>query len=64
MQLKFEEVLVNDYREQHQLVQVEKSQFFKDEDEHSPNSFDLVLVSDVQWGLRTLQKLLAKFRFW
>ncbi|KAK1355735.1 CBM20 domain-containing protein [Heracleum sosnowskyi] len=63
-ELKFEEVLVNDYQEQHQLVQVQKSQFFEDEDEHHPKSFDLVLVDDVQWGLRTLQKLLDKFRFW
>lgn len=63
-ELKLEEVLVNDYQEQHRIVQVEMPQYFEDEDEHHPKSFDLVLVNDVHWGLRTLQKLLAKFRFW
>lgn len=64
LQLKFEEVLVNNYQEQHQPVQVEKLQFFEDEDASNPKSFDLVLGNDIQWGLRTLQELVAKLRFW
>ncbi|XP_017247067.1 uncharacterized protein LOC108218578 [Daucus carota subsp. sativus] len=63
-ELKFEEVLVKDYQEWNQPVQVEKPEFFEDEDEDHPKSFDLVLVNDVHWGVRTLQKLMAKFRFW
>lgn len=62
-ELKLEQILDNDYREQHQHVQAENPKFAEDEDQQNPKSYDLVLENDNRWGLSTLQKLFANFLF-
>ncbi|KAK1398259.1 Carbohydrate-binding-like fold [Heracleum sosnowskyi] len=58
-ELKLEQVLDNDYREQHQHFQVENPQFAEDEGQPNPKSYDLVLEANNRWS--TLQKLFANF---
>ncbi|XP_074366748.1 uncharacterized protein LOC141707466 [Apium graveolens] len=62
-ELKLEQVSDNDYREQHQDVQIENPQFSEDEGQQNPKSYDLVLENDNRWGLSTLQKVFANFLF-
>lgn len=63
MQLKLEQVLEHDYREQHQDVEVENPKFAEDEDQQNPKSYDLVLENNNRWGLSTLHKVFANFLF-
>lgn len=62
-ELKLEQVIDNDYREEHQHIQVENPQFAEDEDQQNLKSYDLVLENDNRWDLSTLQKLFANFIF-